>query len=136
MDNVSTTSKLSRLFILTGFVYFFVGTILLILTIGGIIPMKDNNPIDILLLFGFVTQLIFAISYIFVPGVSRNSFANFKSIIVEYVLWNIGLILLVALMILQFKNIYILIIGSVALLLGAFIHSINIFGTVISKKHK
>lgn len=136
MDNVSTTSKLSRLYIITGFIYFLAGVILLTLVIGGIIPMEDNNPIDILLLFGFVTQLIFAISYVFVPGVSHNSFANFKSIIVEYLLWNIGVILLVSIMILHIRNIYMMEIGAAALIIGAVIHSINIFGTVIIKKHK
>ena len=93
MDNLKATNRMVRLFIATGFAYLIIATVLLALNINGIIKL-DNDPIFMLALYGFVTQVIFGVSYIFVPGVSHTRYASYKSTAVEYTLLNAGIITL------------------------------------------
>ncbi len=82
---------MARIYIATGFLYFVAGTILLALSMSGIVSVS-RDPIFILLLYGFVTQLIFGVSYIFVPGVSRHSGTGYKNMVAEYILLNAGVL--------------------------------------------
>lgn len=133
MDNVAGTSRMARLYIATGFLYFVVGTILLALEISGMIPV-GRDPIFILLLYGFVTQLIFGVSYIFVPGVSRHSGTNYKMIIVEYALLNAGIIAFESVALTSQKDVLVLFFGLVVLLVAVIMHAANIWKTIIGKK--
>ncbi|MCL4388476.1 MAG: hypothetical protein M1564_00040 [Candidatus Marsarchaeota archaeon] len=133
MDNVAGTSRMARLYIATGFLYFVVGTILLALEISGMIPV-GRDPIFILLLYGFVTQLIFGVSYIFVPGVSRHSGTNYKMIIVEYALLNAGIIAFESVALTSQKDVLVLFFGLAVLLVAVIMHAANIWKTIIGKK--
>ena len=133
MDNVAGTSRMARLYIATGFLYFVVGTILLALEISGMIPV-GRDPIFILLLYGFVTQLIFGVSYIFVPGVSRHSGTNYKMIIVEYALLNAGIISFERVVLTSHKDVLVLFFGLAVLLVAVIMHAANIWKTIIGKK--
>lgn len=130
MDNITATSKMVRLYITTGFVYFIIGTILLGLNITSIISI-NRDPIFILLLYGFVTQLIFGVSYIFVPGVSKHAGASYKIIILEYLLLNFGIITFESIALASLHNIsFILIFGLVSLIFAVILHAFNIWSTI------
>ncbi len=135
MDNIAGTSKIVRLYILTGFIYFIIGTLLLAFDMAGIISIR-TDPIFILLLYGFVTQLIFGVSYIFVPGVSRHRGANYKIMALEYVLLNSGIILFesVALEGQMYRSF--LLIGLFAMLVAVVFHAVNIWRIIIWTKAK
>ncbi len=135
MDNIAGTSKIVRLYILTGFIYFIIGTLLLAFDMAGIISIR-TDPIFILLLYGFVTQLIFGVSYIFVPGVSRHRGANYKIMALEYVLLNSGIILFesVALEGQMYRSF--LLIGLFAMLIAVVFHAVNIWRIIIWTKAK
>jgi hypothetical protein len=133
MDNVAGTSRMARLYIATGFLYFVIGTILLALEISGMIPV-GRDPIFILLLYGFVTQLIFGVSYIFVPGVSRHSGTSYKTIIVEYALLNAGIIAFESVVLTSQKDILVLSFGLAVLIVAVIMHAANIWKTIIGKK--
>ena len=121
-----------RAFVATGFVYLVAVTVLLALNLNGIIAV-ENDPLFILALYGFVAQLIFGVSYIFVPGVSHAKFANYKSALVEYALLNIGLIVLVSSMLLAgYRSLSA--IGAGALVLSVLIHAVNIWSIAMPKK--
>ncbi len=122
-----------RIYIATGFLYFAIGTILLALNLLGIFAI-DRDPIFILLLYGFVTQLIFGVSYVFVPGVSRHSGASHKSIVAEYILFNMGIIAFEAVALTGHKEAAVLITGLVALIAAVLIHAVNIWRTILGKK--
>ncbi len=132
MDNLAATNLIVRVFVATGFIYFVTATVLLALNLNGIIAV-ENDPIFILALYGFVAQLIFGVSYIFVPGVSHTKFASYKSAVVEYVLLNIGLIVLVSSMLLTgYRSLAV--IGAAALILSVLIHAANIWSITMPKK--
>ncbi len=133
MDNVAATSKMVRLYIATGFLYFVIGTILLAISLSGAVTIS-KDPIFMLLLYGFVTQLIFGVSYIFVPGVSRHSGTSYKAIVVEYILLNSGVIAFEGVALTGQKDVAILIIGLVALIVAVLLHAINIWRTIIGRK--
>ncbi len=133
MDNVAATSKMSRLYIATGFLYFVIGTFLLAFNLSGVLA-TGRDPIFILLLYGFVTQLIFGVSYIFVPGVSRHSGASYNSIIIEYILLNAGVIAFEAVALTNQKYTPVLVIGLVALVIAVILHAANIWRTIIGRK--
>ncbi len=135
MDNVVATSKMARLYIATGFLYFVMGTILLVLSLSGILAI-GRDPVFILLLYGFVTQLIFGVSYIFVPGVSRHSGASYRTIIPEYVLLNAGIIAFEGVALTGQKDVAVLVVGLTALIIAVLIHAINIWRTIIGRKSR
>jgi hypothetical protein len=93
-----------------------------------------RDPIFILLLYGFVTQLIFGVSYIFVPGVSRHSGTNYKMIIVEYALLNAGIIAFESVALTSQKDVLVLFFGLAVLLVAVIMHAANIWKTIIGKK--
>ncbi len=133
MDNVAATSKMVRLYIATGFLYFVVGTILLALNLFGVV-VTSKDPVFILLLYGFVTQLIFGISYIVVPGVSRHSGAGYKNIIAEYILLNAGIIAFESVALTSQEDAAVLIVGMAALIVAVLLHAINIWRTIIGRR--
>ena len=133
MDNVVATSKMTRLYIATGFLYLVIGTVLLSLNLTGIITI-NRDPIFVLLLYGFVAQLIFGISYIFVPGVSRSSGANYRNIIIEYAILNLGIIAFEAVALTNYKDAVIFGAGLIALIIAVLLHAINILRMIIGKK--
>ncbi len=133
MDNVAATSKMVKLYIATGFLYFVIGTILLAFSMSGAVAVS-RDPIFILLLYGFVTQLIFGVSYIFVPGVSRHSGANYKAIIAEYILLNSGIIVFEGVALTGRKDVVVLLGGLIALIIAVLLHAINIWHTIIGRK--
>ena len=135
VDNVAATSKMVRLYIATGFLYFIIGTILLALSLSGIVAIS-RDPIFILLLYGFVTQLIFGVSYILVPGVSRHSGVSYKAIITEYILLNAGVIAFEGVALTGQKDAAILIVGLAALIIAVLLHAISIWRTIIGRKSK
>ncbi len=135
MDNVTATSKMVRLYIATGFLYFVVGTILLAINLSGVVAV-DRDPIFILLLYGFVTQLIFGVSYIFVPGVSRHSGANYKLIIIEYILLNAGIIAFEGVALTGQKDAAVIIGGLIVMIVAVLLHAVNIWRTIIVGKSK
>ncbi|MDE1851293.1 MAG: hypothetical protein KGH69_01215 [Candidatus Micrarchaeota archaeon] len=133
MDNVAATSKMVRLYIATGFLYFVIGTILLAFNLSGTAGV-DRDPIFILLLYGFVTQLIFGVSYIFVPGVSRHSGANYKVIIAEYVLLNAGIIAFEGVALTGHKEVAVILGGLIVMIVAVLLHAVNIWRTIIGRK--
>lgn len=133
MDNIVATNKIVRLYIATGFLYFVVGTMLLALSLSGIIAV-GRDPIFILLLYGFVTQLVFGVSYLFVPGVSRHSGAGYKSIVAEYILLNLGIIAFEGIALTNQKDVVILAVGLTALIVAVLLHAVNIWCTIIGRK--
>ena len=132
MDNLAATNRMVRLFIVTGFIYLIGATILLTLNINSIIKV-GNDPIFMLALYGFVTQVIFGVSYIFVPGVSHTRYASYKSAVVEYALLNIGIIILVSSVFLTRFDV-LAAAGAIALVLSVFIHAVNIWYIALPKK--
>jgi hypothetical protein len=133
MDNVAATSKMARIYIATGFLYFVAGTILLALSMSDIVSVS-RDPIFILLLYGFVTQLIFGVSYIFVPGVSRHSGTGYKSIVAEYILLNAGILAFESVALTNNKEDVVLIAGLVVLIAAVLLHAVNIWRTIIGIK--
>ena len=133
MDNVAATSKMARIYIATGFLYFVAGTILLAFSMSGIVSVS-RDPIFILLLYGFVTQLIFGVSYIFVPGVSRHSGTGYKSIVAEYILLNAGILAFESVALTNNKEDVVLIAGLTVLIAAVLRHAVNIWRTIIEIK--
>ena len=133
MDNVAATSKIVRLYIATGFLYFVIGTILLAFSLSGAVVV-DRDPIFILLLYGFVTQLIFGVSYIFVPGVSRHSGASYKTIIAEYILLNAGIIAFEDVALTGQKDAAVILGGLIVMIVAVLLHAVNIWRTIIGRK--
>ena len=132
MDNLKATNRMVRLFIATGFVYLIIATVLLALNINGIIKL-DNDPIFMLALYGFVTQVIFGVSYIFVPGVSHTRYASYKSNAVEYTLLNAGIITLIFSMLIL-RSGTLALAGASALILSVLIHAANMWYIALPKK--
>lgn len=135
MDNIAATSRMARLYIATGFLYFVIGTVLLALSFSNLVAIA-RDPIFILLLYGFVTQLIFGVSYIFVPGVSRHSGPNYKAIIAEYVLLNVGIIAFEGVALAGQKNIVMVLGGLTVLIIAVLLHAINVWHTMVGGKVK
>ena len=135
MDNIAATSRMARLYIATGFLYFVIGTVLLALSFSNLVAIA-RDPIFILLLYGFVTQLIFGVSYIFVPGVSRHSGPNYKAIIAEYVLLNVGIIAFEGVALAGQKNIVAVLGGLTVLIIAVLLHAINVWRTMVGRKAK
>ena len=135
MDNIAGTSRIVRLYIATGFIYFVIGTLLLAFDMAGIISTR-TDPIFILLLYGFVSQLIFGVSYIFVPGVSRHKGVSYRVIMLEYVLLNSGIILFENVALTGPSHKLFLPIGLAAIILAVAIHAANIWRTIIGSKDK
>lgn len=135
MDNIAATSRMARLYIATGFLYFVIGTVLLALSFSNLVAIA-RDPIFILLLYGFVTQLIFGVSYIFVPGVSRHSGPNYKAIIAEYVLLNVGIIAFEGVALAGQKNIVMVLGGLTVLIIAVLLHAINVWRTMVGGKAK
>ena len=135
MDNIAATSRMARLYIATGFLYFVIGTVLLALSFSNLVAIA-RDPIFILLLYGFVTQLIFGVSYIFVPGVSRHSGPNYKAIIAEYVLLNVGIIAFEGVALAGQKNIVMVLGGLTVLIIAVLLHAINVWRTMVGRKAK
>ena len=86
MDNLVATNIMVRIFAATAFLYFIIVTVLLAASISGAVTI-ENDPIFIFALYAFVTQMIFGVSYIFIPGVSHTRYANYRLIAIEYVLY-------------------------------------------------
>ncbi len=135
MDNIAATSRMARLYLATGFLYFVIGTVLLALSFSNLVAIA-RDPIFILLLYGFVTQLIFGVSYIFVPGVSRHSGPNYKAIIAEYVLLNVGIIAFEGVALAGQKNIVMVLGGLTVLIIAVLLHAINVWSTMVGGKAK
>lgn len=135
MDNIAATSRMARLYIATGFLYFVIGTVLLALSFSNLVAIA-RDPIFILLLYGFVTQLIFGVSYIFVPGVSRHSGPNYKAIIAEYVFLNVGIIAFEGVALAGQKNIVAVLGGLTVLIIAVLLHAINVWRTMVGGKAK
>ena len=135
MDNIAATSRMARLYIATGFLYFVIGTVLLALSFSNLVAIA-RDPIFILLLYGFVTQLIFGVSYIFVPGVSRHSGPNYKAIIAEYVLLNVGIIAFEGVALAGQKNIVMVLGGLTVLIIAVLLHATNVWRTMVGGKVK
>ena len=135
MDNVAGTSRMVRLYIATGFLYFIIGTILLALNLSNLVVI-NRDPIFILLLYGFVAQLIFGVSYIFVPGVSRHSGAGYRNIMAEYILLNMGIIAFEIVALDGQRDVAVLIAGLTMLIVAVLLHAINIWRTIIGRENK
>ncbi|MDE1825129.1 MAG: hypothetical protein KGH61_02385 [Candidatus Micrarchaeota archaeon] len=135
MDNVAATSRMVRTYIATGFLYFVVGTILLAFNLSGAVTVS-RDPIFILLLYGFVTQLIFGVSYIFVPGVSRHSGVNYKVIIIEYVLLNAGIIAFDGVALTGQQDAAVILGGLIVMIVAVLLHAVNIWHTIIDRKSR
>ena len=133
VDNVAATSKMVRIYIATGFLYFVVGTTLLAFNLSGAVTVS-RDPIFILLLYGFVTQLIFGVSYIFVPGVSRHSGASYKTIIAEYILLNAGIIAFEDVALTGQKDAAVILGGLIVMIVAVLLHAVNIWRTIIGRK--
>ncbi len=135
MDNIAATSRMARLYLATGFLYFVIGTVLLALSFSNLVAIA-RDPIFILLLYGFVTQLIFGVSYIFVPGVSRHSGPNYKAIIAEYVFLNVGIIAFEGVALTGQKNIVAVLGGLTVLIIAVLLHATNVWRTMVGGKAK
>ncbi|MCL5679915.1 MAG: cbb3-type cytochrome c oxidase subunit I [Candidatus Marsarchaeota archaeon] len=135
MDNVSASSKLARLYMAVAFAYLLIGTVILALDLTGLISIQHDS-VFILELYGFVTMMIFGLSYIFAPGLSHATFANYKSVAVEFAALNIGIILLfisMAGVVGAFGKVF-LPIGIILLIIGIMIHVANIWHIMVSGK--
>ncbi|MCL4404685.1 MAG: hypothetical protein M1544_02535 [Candidatus Marsarchaeota archaeon] len=133
MDNVGAISRLARVYIAIAFVYLLVGTLILAADLAGVIKM-EHDPIFVLELYGFVSMIIFGLSYIFAPGLSHSVFANYKSVVVELATFNIGIILVFLSMSGLFGPVSsaVMLPALLLLVLGVLIHIANIF-TILFK---
>ncbi|MCL5412509.1 MAG: hypothetical protein M1474_02615 [Candidatus Marsarchaeota archaeon] len=135
MDKVAATNIMSRVFIATGFTYFIIGTTLITAKLLGAISI-DNDPIFLMDLYGFVTLMIFGLSYIFVPGLSRTRFASPKIIILEYVLLNAGIVLIESVLMLKLGGPVALVAGASALIAAVLLHVFNMLRIMLFKDAK
>ena len=136
LDNVAMNSKLALLFVKTAMAYLVAGSVLLFMSLTSIVPL-GHDPIFIMELYGFVTMMIFGLSYIFIPGLSHSGFANYKLVEAEFALMNISVIALVVAMLQLIPASLSKMVAPVAfaaLLLGILIHVVNIM-RMVSKKN-
>ncbi len=132
MDNLVATNIMVRIFAATAFLYFIIVTVLLAASISGAVTI-ENDPIFIFALYGFVTQMIFGVSYIFIPGVSHTRYANYRLIAIEYVLLNFGIVALFASAVLSIHG-ALAMLGAAALIIGVLMHAANMFKIIMPKK--
>jgi hypothetical protein len=92
-DNISMIARMARVYIGLGFIYFLIGTVPLALNLANYVNI-NRDMIFILDLYGFVTMLIFGLSYVFAPGLSYSTYANYRVVEVEIVAMNIAIILI------------------------------------------
>ncbi|MCW6161519.1 MAG: hypothetical protein LVQ97_05010 [Candidatus Micrarchaeales archaeon] len=92
-DNVRGNSKMALVFMATSFAYLLFGTIVLSLSLAGMLPI-GHDSVFILILYGFVVMIIFGLSYMFAPGFSHTKFADYRLSAAEYLMLNVGVILL------------------------------------------
>ncbi|MCL5434726.1 MAG: hypothetical protein M1559_03400 [Candidatus Marsarchaeota archaeon] len=93
MDNIRGNSKMALVFMATSFAYLLFGTIVLSLSLAGVLPISHDS-VFILILYGFVVMIIFGLSYMFAPGFSHTKFADYRVSAAEYLMLNAGVILL------------------------------------------
>jgi len=134
-DNISMVARMARVYIGLGFIYFLIGTVLLALSLANYVNI-NRDMIFILDLYGFVTMLIFGLSYVFAPGLSHSTYANYRVVEVEIVAMNIAIILifLSGSGLLGNISVVALPIGLVLLVIAVVVHAINIFRTVTGGK--
>ena len=136
MDNVNAGAKMARVYMAAGFGYLLVGTILLALTLSEAIQF-NVDAIFIMQLYGFVVMLIFGLSYVFAPGLSHAKYADYRTIIVEFVLLNAGVIVLVSSLsgyITRSTAQFTVLPALVFIILSVLIHVSNIWYIIGSKK--
>lgn len=78
-------------FIATSFVYLLAGLVFMLLNLAGILSL-ERDAIFILWLMGFVSMIIFGLSYMFSSGLSRSSAYMNSTVKKEYLLLNTGII--------------------------------------------
>ena len=93
MDNIRGNSKMALVFMATSFAYLLFGTIVLSLSLAGVLPISHDS-VFILILYGFVVMIIFGLSYMFAPGFSHTKFVDYRVSAAEYLMLNAGVILL------------------------------------------
>lgn len=82
-------------FIATSFVYLLAGLFFFLLNLLGILNL-ERDAIFVLWLFGFVSMIIFGLSYMFSSGLSRNGAFMNRTVTKEFFLLNSGIILFFA----------------------------------------
>lgn len=78
-------------FIATSFAYLLAGLIFLLLDLLGILGL-ERDAIFIMWLIGFVSMIIFGLSYMFSSGLSRSSAHMNGTVKTEYAILNIGIV--------------------------------------------
>jgi hypothetical protein len=134
-DNISIGARMARIYIGLGFVYFLIGTVMLALSLANYVNI-NRDMIFILDLYGFVAMLIFGLSYIFAPGLSHSTYANYRVVEAEIVAMNIAIILIFLSGSNFLGNIsgVVLPAGLVLLIIAVAVHAINIFRMVTGGK--
>ena len=70
------------------------------------------------------------------PGVSRHSGTDYRTIIAEYVLLNIGIIAFEIVALSGQKDVAVLITGLIMLIVAVLLHATNIWRTIIGRENK
>lgn len=78
-------------FIATSFVYLLAGLVLFLFNLLGVLNL-ERDAIFVLWLFGFVSMIVFGLSYMFSSGLSRNGALMNRTVTKEFYLLNIGII--------------------------------------------
>lgn len=84
-------SSLVLRFIATSFAYLLTGLIFFLVNLMGLLSL-NRDAIFVLWLFGFVSMIVFGLSYMFSSGLSRSSALMNRTVKAEYVLLNLGVI--------------------------------------------
>ena len=116
-------------FIAVSFLYLLAGIIALIVSMIPLVQIARDS-IFILWLFGFVTMIIFGLSYMFVSGLSRSKAYAEKSINFEFFSMNAGVILFFIGFNMQYVSSFIKLLALVGLLLILFSEAAHVFNII------
>ena len=123
-------------FIATSFVYLLAGLVFFLLNMLGVLNI-ERDAIFVLWLFGFVSMIIFGLSYMFSSGLSRNGALMNRTVTKEFYLLNAGIIAFFigfskALPMTAGKPVALL--GLVMIIISVILHLMNLVLVAIPKK--
>jgi len=133
-DNIHSDSLFIANFIWLSFVYLLLGSLLLYAIV--MLSLKVSyGAIFLLWFFGFVTNIIFGLSYMFVPGLMHSKYAAYDTIRAEFYVFNTGIIIFFISNILKYAIAEQL--GLALIIIAIFINTINVLNmTLYQKRNK
>ncbi len=130
-DNIHLDSLFIVNFIWLSFIYLLLGSLILY-TIVMFGLKVSYGAIFLLWFFGFVTNIIFGLSYMFVPGLTHSKYAAYNTIRIELYIFNIGIMVFFISEIMK----YIITeqLGLALIIIAILIHTVNILNMVLYQK--